>query len=181
MSARLGQDMRKLLGLLLAALMLSGCSGQTDDGNDDGLPDANGLGGNATVPDPLHWENDVVVGADPFNNLPTDPNDPTSLTGPPPCSQDVSSCEYYEFTVNGTASLTATLAWGIAANDIDLYLFQGTTEVSRDGINSLGAVGVPPTSQVMHAKVDAGTYTFWVVLWNAAADSYILDVEFAQA
>src|SRR5688572_16498132 len=127
--------MRKTLGLL-AALLLSGCSGVTDDDGGGDLPGPGGLGGNVTAPDPLHWENDVIAGADPFNNLPTDPNDPASLTAPPPCSQKPAgqdiSCEYHEFTVNGTFAMTATLAWGVDGNDFDLYLYQGDTEVSRD-------------------------------------------------
>src|SRR5688500_4360101 len=130
--------MRKTLGLLLAALLLSGCSGEEAPG-DDPLGAGGTPLGSGTVPAPLHWCNDIVVGADPLNALGT-----PVTRAPPPCSQkpagqDV-SCEYHEFTVNGTVALTATLAWGVEANDLDLYLFQGATEVSRDGINSLGTV-----------------------------------------
>lgn len=172
--------MTRILAAALACLLLAGCSGTTDDGS--ATPGAgDDLLGNATAPpQPLHWENDVVAGADPYNSLPIDPNDPTSLAGPGPCSQQVSSCEYYDFSVNGTFDLVATLAWGVAANDLDLYLYQGDTQVSQDGINGIPpAAGVPATQQAMRASVGPGEYTFWVVLWNAAADSYTLDAEFS--
>lgn len=172
--------MRKTLGLLLAALALAGCAGEGSD-DDPSLTPGDGSGlGNATAPAPLHWEADVLVGADPFNNVP-DPGNPTANN--PPCSQQVSSCEVHEFTVNGTWNLTATLAWGVPANDLDLYLYQGQTQVSNDGINTIDPVDpssiVGATSQVMHVALEPGTYQFWVVVWSGAADHYTLDAAFS--
>ncbi len=152
-------------------LVLAGCLG--DSGSDGDLADGADPEAQApaTPPEPLHWETDIVAGADPFNVAGTFPA----------CSQDVSSCDYYEFTTNGTFGLTATLAWGIAANDLDLYLYQGSDLVSQDGINGIPpAASVPATSQVMHVdSLQPGTYTFWVVIWNGAADAYTLDAAFA--
>ncbi len=173
--------MGKLLAALAACLLLAGCTGSETD--DDATPGAgDGATANA-LPDPLHWGEAVMAGADPFNYLPVDPNDPTSLAGPGACSQDVSSCTYYDFSVNASAAMTATLAWSVQANDLDLYLYQGDTLVSQDGINSVDPTNPaslsPATSQVMHVDVAPGLYTFWVVVWDGAADSYTLDATFA--
>lgn len=165
--------MRKTLILALGLLLLSGCLSSSGGDGDAGVGDGagDGAGTNATAPAPLHWAGDILVGADPFNLAST-------VVATPPCSQDVSSCTYYDFSVNTTVDLTATLAWGVQANDLDLYLYQGDKEVSQDGINAIGDVP-PVTSQVMHASIAPGDYTFWVVVWNGAADSYTLDVAFS--
>lgn len=177
--------MRQLLVLALPFLLLAGCSGATGDGASDGADDLADDADNMAALPPLHWANDVLVGADPFNFLPTDPADPTSLAGPGPCSQDVSTCYYHDFTVPGNASvdLTATLKWMRQADDFDLYLYQGDTLVTNDGINNADPTNptslVPLTEQVLHATIAPGDYTFWVVAWNAASESYVLDAAFA--
>lgn len=175
--------MRAIPALLLVTLLASGCSSEPQDDAGPAGSDGDGPGLNATAPEPLHWDADVIAGADPFNLLP-DPNDPLGGNLPEcsqaPAGQDV-SCHYYEFTVNTTVKLEATLAWGVAANDLDLYLYNGQAFVSNDGINSIG-IGVPSlpsTTQVMSVDgLAPGTYTFRVVLWNAVADSYTLDAVF---
>lgn len=170
--------MRKLLPWLTPLLLLSGCvsdDGGTDTGSDG--PEGSNPMTNATL-EPLHWEGDVTVGADPFNFLPV---------GGGVCSQDVSTCFFHDFVIPGNQSvnLEATLAWGTAGNDFDLYLYQGSTQVSQDGINSIDPTNpaslTPQTTQVMHHTATAGAYTFWVVVWNAVADSYTLDVTFTPA
>jgi hypothetical protein len=166
--------MHKALVLALPLLLVSGCladdgAGESDLGGDDGN------GGNATALAPLHFEGAITAGADPFNMVPA----ATPVGGAAPCSTEASTCYYHDFSVNASADVTATLAWGVVANDIDLYLYQGGTEVSRDGINDVTADPTPVDNQVMHATVAPGDYTFWVVVWNGAADSYTLDVAFA--
>ena len=166
--------MTRLLAAALACLLLAGCSGTADDGSATPGPGDGALGNQTALPEPLHWQADIVAGADPFNFLPT---------GPGPCSQDVSSCEFYDFTVETAVNLTATLAWGVPANDLDLYLYQGTTQLSSDGINNVDPTNPssvqPATSQVLRHALAPGSYTFWVAVWNGAADSYTLDVAFA--
>lgn len=124
-----------------------------------------------TTLEPLHFSGSFAAGADPFN----------LVTGSP-CSTAASTCFKHDFEVTGNRSVavTATLAWGVMANDLDLYLFQGDTELSQDGINTLPPSGVPPPSQVLrHEGLAPGMYSFWVAIWNGVADDYTLDVEFA--
>lgn len=177
--------MRSVLLLMLATLAaaIAGCSGlEPAEAATD--PQAPAMAGNATI-EPLHWEADFLVGADPFNFVPAS----TPVGGGSPCSTDVSACRFHDFTVPGNASgnetylLTATLAWGLAANDLDLYLYQGGTEVSQDGINSIDPFNptafVGGAQQILRHDAPPGEYTFWVVIWNGAADAYTLDVAFA--
>ena len=162
--------------ILLAALLAfsSGCL--SGEGNDPAPSDAPASPAtNATVPAPLHFEGDVAVGVDPFN-----------LVDGTPCSTDASTCFKHDFTVeegtNVSVSLEATLAWTIEANDFDLYLYEGEEQLSQDGINQFPPAGAsaPPTMQVLrHDGLGPGDYSFWVVAWNAAADSYTLDVTFS--
>jgi hypothetical protein len=158
--------------LIALALLVPGCLSSdngpsTSDGSGQPSPMAN-----ATAPQPMHWSKMVVAGADPFNIAST-------VTPVPPCSQSVSACYKYDFTTNATTNLVATLAWGLQSSDFDLYLYQGDTQVSMDGINQLGAAELPATTQVMHVDALApGTYTFWVVAWDAVGDSFTLDAVF---
>lgn len=169
-----------LAALLSMTFLLAGCA--SDDTGEGPASAEQESTFTPTVPEPLHFEGEVSVGADPFNVVP-----PAPVGSGMPCSMEVSTCYYHEFTVgedavgNGTVSLTATLAWGLAANDLDLYLYQGEEQLSSDGINSLGAAEPPPTEQVLrHEGLAAGEYSLWVVVWNGAADSYTLDVEFSS-
>lgn len=164
-----------LLGCGFALLLaLPGCLDESPDGDDeDLLPD--GSSPAAVAPDPLHWEESVLVGADPFNVIPV----VTPVGGGTPCSTSASTCYIYDFAVNTTVDLEATLVWGLPASDFDLYLYQDDTQLSSDGINQLGTVEVPPTSQVLsHGGLAPGAYQFWVVAWNAAGDDFTLDVAF---
>ena len=168
--------MRNLLPLLAAlALLLSGCS-DDEAGTDDVPAPTDAAAPAAQVPEPMHWEGEVPVGADPFNVVPVVPG---------PCSTQASTCFKHEFTVpEGTeVDLEATLAWGLAANDFDLYLYEGDEQLSSDGINAVPpAAQVPEPQQVLHyAGLEDGTYAFWVVAWNAVGDAYTLDVTFTAA
>lgn len=162
---------------LLALALLSGCLGdEASTGDTDLLPSEDTV--EAAPPEPLHWEEDVLVGADPFNVVPV----VTPVGGGTPCSSQASACFVYDFTTNTTVDLVATLAWRISANDFDLYLYQGDTQLSSDGINQLGSTEVPTPEQVLnHAGLTPGTYSFWVVAWNAVSDGFLLDVEFTAA
>lgn len=135
--------------------------------------------GNATVPEPLHFEGDVPYGADPFNLVPVQ----TPVGGGVPCSTSASTCFVHPFTVDGTnvsLAVEAVLAWGLPASDFDLYLYEGEEQLSQDGINSLPPTGPPETTQVLHHDgLGPGEYAFWVVAWNAVGDAYTLDVTFS--
>ena len=166
-----------LLLLLLSAAALPGCLDQGGDPDPaDDEPDTP-MEETGSMED-LHFEGDVPVGADPFNTIPVG----TPAGGIAPCSSPASTCFLHDFTVPaGTnASLTATLAWQLPANDFDLYLYQGDEALSQDGINSIPpAAEVPPTEQVLrHGGLGPGEYTFWVVAWLSVADGYTLDVTF---
>jgi hypothetical protein len=160
--------MRVVMALALhALLLLPGC---LEDGEDPAPMDEPMVVAttNATAPEPLHHEGEFIAASDPANAV------MPICFGP---SVDA-PCHYYEFSTNVTADLEATLAWGLEANDLDLYLYEGDTELSREGIN---AIGDPPnTSQVLvHPGLPPGDYTLWVVAWNAAQESYTLDVLFS--
>lgn len=165
-----------LVTLLTLSAFLAGCS-DNESGGDDEAPDTTTPTAGPAVLEPLHFQEDLVFGIDPFNVVPVG----TPAGGGAPCSTPASTCFYYPFTIpaNTTVAVTATLAWGLPANDFDLYLYQATTLVSSDGINMLGTAEVPPTTQVLrHTPLVAGDYEFWVAAWNSAADGFTLDVEF---
>jgi len=165
-----------LLVSLVAALLLAGCSGKSPAPAVQ--PAASQAPANHTALAPLHFAGSFMVGADPSNYVPV----ATPVGGGGPCSLSASTCYKHAFTVPddaGNVSVAADLKWGNAANDLDLYLYQGDTLVSQDGINSLPPSGAPTPEQVMHADgLAPGSYTFWVVVWNGAADSYTLDAAF---
>lgn len=126
---------------------------------------------NHTLPAPMHEAGGFMLAADP-TNVATG----TVCSGP---SVDA-PCYFYSFHTDVNVSLEATLAWTNPANDLDLYLYQGDTMASNDGINNIGNVppDMPTTRQVMHADAAPGDYRFYVVAWNAAAESFTLDVTF---
>jgi hypothetical protein len=165
-----------LFALLAAALLLAGCSSKSPSPATT-APAAHGMG-NATAIAPLHFGGSFTAGADPFNFLPATP-----AGGANPCSTSASTCYKHDFTVPaGTinASMEAKLMWTQAANDLDLYLYQGDTQLSMDGINQFPPSGAPSPGQDMHVTgLAAGSYTFWVVVWAGAADSYTLDATFS--
>lgn len=110
--------------------------------------------------------------------------DPLNVVQSEICTTPTAQCVHVPFTTNASVSLEATLAWGVSGNDFDLYLYQDGTMVSNDGINSLppgGPNDVTGTSQVMHADIEPGQYEFIIVPWNAAADTWTLDVTFTRA
>jgi hypothetical protein len=161
--------MRSTALLLTALLALSsGCL--EDKQAPEATPDAPAPVMNATAPTPLHWEGDVTAGADPFNAIP--------VVAPPECSQSVSACEFYDFTINGTFDIDASLVWTNPANDLDLYLYQGETFIGNEGINNVGDPPGPTSQNLVHADLPPGDYTFRVVMWNAVNEHYDLDVTF---
>jgi hypothetical protein len=156
---------------LLTTLLAFSAGCLTEDNAPEPTGDVPAPVANATAPAPLHWENDIVAGADPFNANP--------VLATPECSQSVSSCDFYEFTTNGTFALQASLVWTNPANDLDLYLYQGETLVTNDGINMVGDVPGPTSQNLAAPGLPAGTYTFRVVMWNAIDEHYNLDVSFS--
>jgi len=135
------------------------------------LAHAGGLPAVGPLPGPIHATGSVAFAADPAN-----------LATNAICTSPTSQCTRIPFTVNSSADVTATLKWGMPANDFDLYIYQGDTQVSNDGINQFppsGPQDVAQTSQVMHASLAPGAYQFVVVPWNAAQDTWTLDASFA--
>jgi len=126
------------------------------------------------LPAPIHATGTIAASADPLNLQP----------GGAICTTPTAQCTRIPFTLNASADVTATLAWGTPANDFDLYIYQDGTQVSNDGINQFPPSGpgdVAQTTQVMHASLDAGSYEFVVVPWNAVQDSWTLDATFGGA
>jgi hypothetical protein len=170
----------RFAALALTALLALSAGCASDDETADPTTDMPAPMANATAPAPLHFEGDVPYGADPFNVIPV----VTPVGGGAPCSTSASTCFVHAFTINGTnasVSLEATLAWDLPASDFDLYLYEGETQLSQDGINGIPpAAGVPEAMQVLrHDGLAAGEYAFWVVAWNAVGDAYTLDVTFS--
>ena len=163
--------MKWLLACTMVGLLFSGCLGDSDAPvDDDSELDSDPLGA-AMPPADMHESGEFTLALDP-SNVATG----AICTGPsvdPPCW-------YYDFHSDVSTDLVATLAWTNPANDLDLYLFQGDTQISNDGINTIGNVppDLPTTEQVMRASVGPGDYRFYVVIWNGVADSYTLDVTF---
>jgi hypothetical protein len=156
----------RFLALLLTALLALSAGCLEEDGDPAPVEDAPAPLVNATAPAPLHWEGTFTAGLDVSN----------VVTGVP-CGP-AGTCDFRQFSINGTFDLVATLSWGLPANDLDLYLYEGETEVSRAGINTVG--DPPGTTQVLvHPSLPPGDYTFWVVAWNAVQETYELDATFA--
>lgn len=116
----------------------------------------------------------VVAGLDPFN----------FVTGVP-CSQPVSACYLYPFTVDdydvanstGNVSIDAKLMWTIPANDFDLYVFK-----EGDAAPVTMSAGSPPaTEEAIAAELDGpGNYQLIVVAWAAVADTYTVEATFSS-
>ena len=165
---------------ILLTVLLASFSGCLESGDDPEAmtdePTAPVVNGTAMAP--LHFEGDVPFGTDPFNVVPVQ----TPAGGGVPCSTPASTCFIHAFTIpeGVIATVEATLAWSLPANDFDLYLYQEETQLSSDGINSIPpAADVPSTTQVLHYEpLVPGDYDLWVVAWNSVADAYTLDATF---
>lgn len=165
-----------ILATLAAALLLAGCSSKSP--STDVQPAPMQAAANHTALAPLHFSGSVTAGADPYNLVPIG----TPVGGGGPCSTAASTCYKHDFTIPAgitNTSMEAKLKWSVAANDLDLYLYQGDTQLSMDGINQFPPMGAPTAEQDMHVDgLASGSYTFWVVVWNGAAESYTLDATF---
>ncbi|HLF16426.1 MAG TPA: pre-peptidase C-terminal domain-containing protein [Candidatus Thermoplasmatota archaeon] len=161
-----------LLGITVAAA-LAGCS-------DSGGSNADGNGGNggsddgAALPANIYDNQTVTAGIDPFNGLP-DPADPTVATLGP-CSQAVSTCFRYNFTVEaGKPSVTAMLTWP-GVSDFDLYLVQEGTQVAMSAND-------PTTNPVTNeetftASLRPGDYEVVVAAWIVVQDTFSIAITF---
>ena len=116
----------------------------------------------------------VTAGIDPFNGLP-DPADPTVATLGP-CSQAVSTCFRYNFTVEaGKPSVTAMLTWP-GVSDFDLYLVQEGTQVAMSAND-------PTTNPVTNeetftASLRPGDYEVVVAAWIVVQDTFSIAITF---
>lgn len=165
--------MRFVLAAAFLLALMAGCA--SDDSAEEPAAPAPEAGTDAPIPAPIHEEQDFTLALDPTNVATGQPCFGPSVDPP---------CYYYEVQVETMVDFVATLSWTLEANDFDLYLYEGETQVSSDGINTVGAVPPEPpaTTQVMrHEALPPGDYRFYVVAWNAAADTTTLDVEFTAS
>ncbi|HUR70177.1 MAG TPA: hypothetical protein VM370_13115 [Candidatus Thermoplasmatota archaeon] len=153
---------------LLLALALAGCS--TPDAGDP--PATNGTaptpGVAATLPPPIEDSKQVSGSADPASFVP----------GQAPCSTPSSQCFPYPFTLNGTATLDASVSWTVPATDFDLHVFQdGAAITTTEGASPPG----PGTSEAFTLELEPGDYELVVVAWAVAQDTYTLAASFSAA
>ena len=161
--------MRCLLALAAASLVLAGCASAPTDGTT--TTDATTTPPR-TLPAAIH-DTKSVTGAFAGGNVATG-----GLCEP----EQTAQCVRYPFTANNTVAVTAKLTWTVPGNDFDLYLMQGDTIVSNDGINNLppgGPGDLTATAQTLNAEVEAGTYELLVVAWFSGQDTYTLDAQFS--
>ncbi len=157
--------MRWLITTLMLAAAFSGCL-EGDEPETPATPDTE-TAETALPPEDFSADGSFMAGHDPYN-----------FVGGEPCSQPQSACEFVPFSTEVTTSVAAVLSWTNPANDLDLYLFTADgQEVSREGINF---VGEPPSTEhrMPAVSIAPGDYEFYVVAWNAAAESWTLDVSF---
>jgi hypothetical protein len=163
----------RCLPALAAALgiLLSGCvSVQVETSTTDGPTTE---AGPRTLPAPIR-DSKSVSAAFSGGNV----GDPAAVCEP----EQTAQCFRYPFTANNTVAVTARLAWTVPGNDFDLYLMQGDTVVSNDGINTLPPAGpgeLTATNQVLNAEVEAGSYELLVVAWFTGQDTYTLEATFS--
>lgn len=150
--------------LLSVAFLAAGC---LDDQAGAGQPtatDAPFRTAESTLPDRMHWTGQFTVGVG-----------AGAATGNP-CT--LASCDLRDFTLDGTHDLEATLTWGLPANDFDLYLYQGETELASAG--SLQPGDAPGMSETLvYQDLPPGDYRFMVVGSTMVMDSYELDAVFS--
>lgn len=114
------------------------------------------------LPPPIHEEGDVAAGADPFNNV-----------GLPPCSTPAANCEEFDFTLERSALMDATLTFGEDTSDFDVYIYdEGGAEVAS-GVQSAGI------EEAISAELAPGTYTVQIVPWTVANDHWVFDAKFS--
>ncbi|GEM_PF-5899241 len=141
--------------LLLASLALAGCA------SSPGSPPGNATNATAmaaALPPAIHETQAVQGSVDPPNV--------------PACSQATTQCFHHPFQLNASASINATLTWGLDRNDFDLYLFKGTERVA----SSNGGSG---TKEEIGQTLAPGAYDLVVGGTTVAADTYKLDAVFA--
>ena len=153
---------RTLPVLLLLALPLAGClDAPTDDLTPASDPAAE-IAPPVALPEPIE-DTQMVVGS----------LDPLNYVGEPICSAPSAQCFRYPFTLAGDAKVAADLAWGIPANDFDLYLHKaGGTEVAVSG------AAAPGTSEAIAETSGAGDYEVIVVAWGVAQDTFTVKIDF---
>lgn len=98
--------------------------------------------------------------------------DPLNFIGLPPCSAPSAQCVDVPFTLADEYDAEATLSWGIAANDFDLYVLDAKGSV----VLMAAELSMPESGQ---ATLPAGDYTARIVPWSAAADNWQLEIVFS--
>lgn len=128
--------------------------------------------GNATSPrppPPMRWEGGVTFGMEAGGQYAT-------------CNGPFHSCDKRSFSIKGTFDVNATLSWGLATNDFDLYLYRDTGAahefVSDDGINGPNDPATA-TQELHYADLPPGNYRLYVVPRHAVYDAYELDAVFS--
>jgi hypothetical protein len=82
--------------------------------------------------------------------------------GSPSCTTSLGSlpCQVFAFTVNGSGALEALLTWSGGVNDLDLYLYRGTTLIAR-------SIGVR-NEEMVSAGVSPGAYQLRVAYYSGS-------------
>lgn len=114
------------------------------------------------LPAPIYDNRTVDLGADPFN----------LALGP--CSTAASSCTLYPLVVESSITAEASLAWGVVANDFDLYILDESGNPVLSSASSAGG-----TSEGFSGALEPGTYNVAVVAWLVVQDDYELAVTFS--
>ena len=148
--------MRTLL-LTALAVLLAGCSGQ--QGTPDPAPFAPSGPAAAPLPPPIHANGTMPPSLDPV------------ASGGPACSPPGSTCFRYPFRLEGNATADARLSWSLDANDLDLYLMQGSQALDSSNRGMT-------TSESLSAQLPAGDYEFVVQGSTTTLQDFRFDATF---
>lgn len=149
--------------LLLAALILAGCAAPGSSPTNDSS--TNSSTNIPIIPPPIEETKDVQGSLQPI----PDPqaNDP--------CALPTVTCYHHKFDVASAVKMEATLSWGVAANDFDLYLYKDGKEFKSD-------VAPPPaTTAKLSEALEVASYDLIVVPASVGQDTYKLSATFAAS
>ena len=161
--------MKRTLALLLT-LALAGCVNTPTDTSDDANQTQPTSPGMTALPAPIEASEQVTGSADPLN-----------FAQMPPCSSPTAQCFPYPFDLNGTATITASLAWTVPASDFDLYIFQDGAPIDVGGQGASPPQSAGTTEEAIEQELDEGAYELVVVAWSVAQDTFTLSATFTAS
>lgn len=115
--------------------------------------------------------------------------DPSTVAMENPCTTNPEACYRYPISLaepthpNQTVNvaMAATLTWGIDANDFDLHVYRGSSEIGSSTSPAAPLPGGSNTERVDLTLTQAGSYEVVVVAWGSVADTFELVVRFTGA